>query len=303
MTRPNLMDKKIGVLYGGESSERQVSLESGKLTLEALSAFKAVGIDVPTKELANELQKLKIDYCFIALHGGAGEDGTVQAILNTLQIPYSGSDVSACAVAMDKHLSKLVFKGAELPTAPSMTTDKEVSWEWVVSQLGKKVILKPTCEGSSVGMQIATDEKSFISAMRLAKEFGGKILIEQWLEGEELTVGIIGKEALPVVRFSTPSEFYDYHAKYERDDNSYFCPSGLSDEKEKEIQAISLKAFEALGCKGWGRVDLMTDKEGNIQLLEVNTQPGLTTHSFVPMAAGVAGMTFEQLILAIINES
>ncbi|MCY4044508.1 MAG: D-alanine--D-alanine ligase [Cellvibrionales bacterium] len=298
----NLMDRKIAVLYGGESSEREVSLVSGKKTLEALADFNAVGLDVPTKDLAAELVRQGIEYCFIALHGGAGEDGTVQAILNTQGIPFSGSDVTACALAMDKHLSKLIFKSAGLPTAPSLTLLGDVSWAEVSQALGDKVILKPTCEGSSVGMQIATDEKSFIHAMALAKEYGDKVLVEKWIDGEELTVGILGNDALPVVRFITPSEFYDYHAKYERDDNTYYCPSGLDEATEKQVQAISLDAFNALGCKGWGRVDLMMDHQGKIQLLEVNTQPGLTSHSFLPMAAKVAGMSFEQLIAAIINQ-
>ena len=298
-----LINGKLAVLYGGESAEREVSLESGQAIMSAMKKLGAdfIGIDCKTADLAERLKAESISYCFIALHGGDGENGVIQALLKELGVQYTGGDAGSSALAMDKSRSKQVFKQAGLPTAASLVIERMVSWSYVNQQLGPKVMLKPVSEGSSIGMSIADDEFTFEQGIKNAFEYTDKVLVERWIEGTDYTVGILNDRALPSVRLETDRAFYDYEAKYLSDETRFFCPSGLTEEEEQQIQAIALAAFKSLGCSGWGRVDLMIDTQGSPNLLEVNTQPGMTSHSLVPLAAKAAGLSFEALVLKIME--
>lgn len=297
-------NKKIAVLFGGQSAERSVSLNSGNAVLKALqtAGVNAVGVDVPTHDLAQALLEQKIEHCFIALHGGAGENGTVQALLNSLQIGFTGSDVLGCALAMDKQRTKLLWQGANISTAPFIMVDSDSSWQEVEKHLGEKVMIKPACEGSSIGMSVVESAEEFKQAVTTALEFDSNILAEKWLSGNEYTIALLGEKALPVVQTKTTHRFYDFQAKYESNDTQYLCPCDLDDGTTQKLQQQALAAFKILGCAGWGRIDVMADND-QFYFLEANTAPGMTEHSLVPMAAKEAGLSFEQLVLEVLQAS
>lgn len=297
-----MQQKRVVVLLGGKSAEREVSLNSGNAVLSALlrQGVDAVGLDTRDGDFIAELTSFKPDLVFIALHGVGGEDGTIQGLLETLNIPYTGSAILASALAMDKLKTKLVWRSLKLPTANFELLSNNSDFSEVLSRLLGKVIVKPVTEGSSIGMSIATTEEELRQAYIAASQFNCDVIAEQWNDGEEYTIAVVGDHALPVIKLQANAEFYDYEAKYKANDTKYLCPCGLSDDKEKELQALSLSAFRAVGCQGWGRVDVMTDGDGNWKLLEVNTSPGMTDHSLVPMAAKAMGVSFDELVLSIL---
>ncbi len=295
---------RVAVLMGGWSAEREISLQSGKAVLEALLAegVDAVGIDVD-RNIAARLAEGGFSRAFNILHGRGGEDGVIQGLLEVLDLPYTGSGVKASAIAMDKVMSKRLWSAQGLPTPAFMPLDADTEWSAVVEALGLPLIVKPACEGSSIGMSIVESEADLPAARRRASEQPGEAFAEQWIDGEEYTVTIIGDAALPAIRLETPHAFYDYAAKYQSDDTRYLCPCGLSAAEEQRLGELSLAAFRALGARGWGRVDLMRDKQGAFWLIELNTIPGMTTHSLAPKAARAAGMSFEQLVMRILSTS
>jgi D-alanine-D-alanine ligase len=293
---------RVGVLYGGTSSEREISLMSGEAIYAALKkvGINVVAIDVQT-DILLQLNQHNLDYVFIALHGPGGEDGTLQGALEYLQLPYTGSGVLASALAMDKQRCKQLWQGIGLPTCDFFILSEETDWHSVLASLGGKAMVKPACEGSSIGMSRVENVDQLKNAWQHAASFDSVVIAEPLLEGEEYTVAILANQALPSIRIRSEEVFYDYQAKYFSDETSYFCPSGLSEQRETEIRKLSLDAFNSLGCSGWGRVDLMVDSQGAFQLLEVNTVPGMTSHSLVPMAAIASGIEFDQLVMQILK--
>lgn len=293
---------KVAVLMGGLSAEREISLQSGAAVLAALQRqdVDAHGVDVG-RDIVSVLLEGQFDCAFIALHGRRGEDGVIQGVLETLNIPYTGSDVLGSALSMDKVRSKQVWRAAGLPTPAFVALSHDSDWSAVVDELGLPLAVKPAHEGSSLGTTRVERLQDLQAAWTNAAEFDAAVMAEPWVIGEEYTVAILGDEALPVIRLETPREFYDYQAKYKADDTSYHCPSGLDAEQESALQKLALQAFKVLGASGWGRIDLMLDEEDNPWLLENNTVPGLTDHSLVPMAAKAAGIVFDDLILRILS--
>lgn len=292
---------RVAVLFGGSSAERAVSLKSGAAVLAALQAagVDAYGIDAGA-QLAEQLLSERPDRVFIALHGRGGEDGSLQGLLESLRIPYTGSGVMASAIGMDKLRTKQIWQSLGLPTpAYAMLRDGEQCAE-IVERLGTPLIIKPLHEGSSIGMAKADSLQQLQDAWQGAQSYDSEALVEQWIQGAEFTVAVLDGQALPPIRLRTPHTFYDYEAKYQANDTQYLCPCGLPPEQEAQLKALSLRAFEAVGCKGWGRVDVMQDEQGNFYLLEVNTVPGMTDHSLVPMAAKATGLSFGDLVLAIL---
>jgi len=306
MPAVNYLSGRVAVLMGGTASEREISLQSGMAVLNSLQAsgIDAVGIDTAGDLLA-DLEKTHPVFAFIAVHGAGGEDGKLQAVLELLGIPYSGSGVMASALAMDKLRSKHIWKGLGLPTPPYKLLQDSMSredLEAALAQLGGRVFVKPIAEGSSFGMAIASSSTELHDAFRQASLFNQPVMAERLVSGPEYTVAILNKRCLPSIRIQASQEFYDFQAKYESDETRFFIPSGLDNDAENRLQTIALAAFEALGCVGWGRVDVMQDElSGDFYLLEVNTVPGLTDHSLVPMAANAAGLSFADLIGEIIN--
>ena len=303
------MTEKVAVLMGGTSAERDVSLMSGAAVLAGL---REMGIDahaVDTRDVSVlDLKQQGFAKAFIALHGRGGEDGTLQAVLEFLQLPYTGSGVMASAITMDKLRSKLLWQGRGLPSGKFVWLTRQQHEQGLdadttkaIKALGLPLFVKPSCEGSSVGISRVNHADALPAALEEAFRHDDDVLIEAFLSGAEYTVGIVGEQILPSIRIKTASEFYDYEAKYISDDTEYFCPSGLSVEQEAELQTLVWAAWRALGCSGWGRVDVMADGEGNFQLLEVNTSPGMTSHSLVPMAAKQAGYSFPQLVARILE--
>jgi D-alanine-D-alanine ligase len=296
-----LKEDVIAVLYGGNSAEREVSLNSGKAIADGLeeAGFNVVLIDTKETPLI-ELVTQKITRVFIALHGRGGEDGCLQGALETLGIAYTGSDVLGSALSMDKVRSKQIFKACNIPTAAFSVVSKNdfdnLNIEKQLEDLGGKVMVKPSHEGSSIGMAMADSPEELRNALIEAFSFDGDVLIEAWIDGPEYTVAILGDEALPAIHMETPRDFYDYEAKYQSTSTQYHCPCGLPEQEEDKIKALALQAFKATGASGWGRVDLMQDSQGNWQLLEVNTVPGMTKTSLVPKAAKVYGLTFSELV-------
>jgi D-alanine-D-alanine ligase len=299
----SLKNKNISVLYGGTSSEREISLKSGKAVIAALQALQAnvQAIDVHKDFVAKQLPTLTGEQVFIILHGGAGENGTIQAVLDLAGHPYTGSGMAASSIAMSKQRTKQIWQAMGLPTPGYELLSRDSRWSVLSNLLGNKMIIKPACEGSSIGMSIASDEASFVRARDLAFEYDRWVLAEQWVEGKEYTVAILAGEALPVIRLKTDKTFYDFEAKYQSSTTQYLCPCGLGSQDEKTLQQLALRAFQAVGCEGWGRVDVMRDIKGEFYLLEVNTVPGMTDHSLVPMAAKAAGMNFNQLVFSILQ--
>ncbi|MFQ3345675.1 MAG: D-alanine-D-alanine ligase [Porticoccaceae bacterium] len=295
---------RIGLLYGGLSSEREISLMTGEAVLAALKNLNVDVIAVDVQEnILQILPSYQLDRVFIALHGPGGEDGTLQGALEYLELPYTGSGVLASALAMDKLRCKQMWRGIGLPTTDFAVLDENSDWAVVLDSLGGKVMVKPTCEGSSIGMSRVETAQQLQEAWRRAADLSNVVIAEPLLEGEEYTVAILGDQALPSIRIEAKEVFYDYQAKYFSDETSYFCPSGLSVAREEELRDLSVAAFNSLGCRGWGRVDVMVDSAGSFQLLEVNTVPGMTSHSLVPMAASAAGLSFDELVLSILEES
>lgn len=302
------MAEKVAVLFGGTSAEREVSLNSGAAVLAGLreGGVDAHGID-PRDTDITRLKEMGFSKVFIALHGRGGEDGTLQGMLETIGLPYTGSGVMASAISMDKLRSKLMWQGAGLPVAPSvgLTRNKfklglKTHDIQRIDNLGLPVIVKPSREGSSVGMSKVDKREDLDQALALAFQHDDEVLIEKWLSGPEFTVAIVGNEILPSIRIQPAGIFYDYEAKYLSDETKYFCPSGLEAEREADLRSLVLKAWHILGCRGWGRIDAMQDSDGQFYLLEANTSPGMTSHSLVPMAAREAGMSFSQLVVRIL---
>jgi D-alanine-D-alanine ligase len=307
---------KVAVLLGGNSAEREVSLASGKAIFNALQDY---GIDVhafdPSQQHLCELVAQKFDRVFIALHGRGGEDGSIQGALEQLGVPYTGSGVTGSALSIDKVLSKLIWHARKLPTANYMVVSKDKfsvnDASGIIQHLGANLMVKPSLEGSSLGMAQANTEQSLISAIKTAFEYDQQVLIEAFITGPEYTVSILGEHALPSITMKSASGFYDYFAKYKASNTVYDCPSGLSDADEAYVRQLSLDAFNALQGKGWGRIDIMRDSAldsngkpcGTFYLLESNTVPGMTQTSLVPKAAKQAGLNFEQLVLHILAQT
>ncbi|HEX6004384.1 MAG TPA: D-alanine--D-alanine ligase [Burkholderiales bacterium] len=295
---------KVAVLMGGRSAEREISLKSGGMVLAAL---KSKGIDAhpfdPRDAGLEQLIAQKFDRVFIALHGRFGEDGTVQGALEYLGIPYTGSGVMASALAMDKWRTKLLWQAAGVPTPPYELLTAASDFVGVAARIGLPLMVKPAREGSSIGMSKVESVEKLAPAYALAAQYDDVILAEHYIQGIELTAAILGDEALPLIRLETPRVFYDYQAKYFADDTRYICPCGLPQPQEQRIQADALRAFRLIGCSGWGRVDVMLDPSGQPYLLEVNTIPGMTDHSLVPMAARARGIAFADLVVRILESA
>jgi D-alanine-D-alanine ligase len=295
---------KVMVLLGGRSAEREVSLKSGGRVLEALRSrgVDAHGFD-PRERGLPELIAGGFDRAFIALHGRFGEDGTIQGVLEWLGIPYTGSGVLASAIALDKLRTKLLWEAAGIPTPKWTRLTAESDFGAVVGSLGLPIMVKPAREGSSIGMSKVMRAEDLPPAYEQAAKHDEVIIAEQFIEGTELTAGVLDTLPLPLIRLETPRTFYDYEAKYLVDSTRYILPSGLPEEKEHALQQLALKAFAVPGCSGCGRVDLMLDRAGSPYFLEVNTSPGMTDHSLVPMAARAAGLSFEDLVLNILAKA
>jgi D-alanine-D-alanine ligase len=295
---------KVAVLMGGPSAERDVSLNSGNRVLAALraSGVDAHGIDADPTVL-KQLSEEQFDCAFIVLHGRWGEDGVIQGALEVLGIPYTGSGVLASALAMDKWRSKLILRQAGIPTADFELVKSINDLPAVAKRLGFPLFIKPSREGSSIGMAKVRNAEEMEQAWRNAREFDEDVLAEAWIDGPELTAAIVGDQVLPLIRIEAPSGFYDYEAKYVGDATRYHCPTGLGTETEQQVSQWAKQTFEILGCRGWGRVDFMLDRDNNPFVLEANTIPGMTDHSLVPMAAKSAGMEFEQLTLRILEQA
>ena len=293
---------KVAVLFGGKSAEREVSLKSGAAVLAALQRS---GVDAHAFDPAvQNLQALRdegYDRAFIALHGRFGEDGTVQGALELLGIPYTGSGVLASALGMDKWRTKLVWQAANLPIPAYTLLDEQSDWDAVARQLGLPLFVKPANEGSSVGISKVKAAGELQAAYREAVKHDKLVIVESFIGGGEYTVAILGEQVLPVIKIEPASEFYDYEAKYLRDDTRYLCPCGLDAAQEAEMQRLAKQAFALIGGQGWGRVDFLMDETGKPYLLEVNTSPGMTDHSLVPMAARQAGISFERLVLRVLE--
>lgn len=293
---------KVAVLMGGNSGEREVSLKSGAAVLAALqnSSVNATGIDV-NKDIFNTLITEKYDRAFIALHGCGGEDGAIQGGLEMIDLPYTGSGVMGSSICMNKLMTKHVWASANVPTPDYIYLDDVDDYQSVKSKLGTVFVVKPSLEGSSLGVHKITNEQEFDCAINDAKQFAGRLMVEQWVDGNEYTIGILDGEPLPVIKLQTPRDFYDFEAKYQSNDTQYILPCGLSEERESELQQLALTAFNTTGASGWGRVDVMMDQNHQPWFLEVNTVPGMTDHSLVPMAAAYRGISFDQLVLKILE--
>ncbi|UVB02254.1 D-alanine--D-alanine ligase [Acinetobacter lwoffii] len=295
---------KVAVLLGGKSAEREVSLDSGTAVLEALvrSGVNAEAFD-PRERSVTEL--VNYDRAFIVLHGRGGEDGQIQGALEWLNVPYTGTGVQGSAIGMDKVKTKQVWQGSELPTAPYRIVTKDSDANDIVNALGLPLIIKPVHEGSSIGMSKVEKIEDFAEAITKATEHDAVVMAEKWITGREYTIVVLNGQALPVIRLEPPQDvaFYDYEAKYQRNDVQYGIPCGLSEAEEQQLKALSLRAFQAVGASGWGRIDAMQDEQGNFWLLEVNTVPGMTSHSLVPKAAAAVGYSFDELCVAILEQT
>ena len=293
---------KVAVLLGGRSAEREISLKSGAAVLAALQTS---GVDAhafdPAVQNLQALREEGYDRAFIALHGRYGEDGTVQGALELMNMPYTGSGVLASALAMDKWRTKLVWQAAGLPIPGYELLTADSDFDAVTKRLGLPLFIKPANEGSSVGISKVKQAGDMRAAYQEAAKFDSLVLAEAFIGGGEYTVAILDEQALPVIKIEPANEFYDYEAKYLRNDTRYICPAGLSPHNEAEMQRLALRGFALIGGSGWGRVDFLMDESGKPYLLEVNTVPGMTDHSLVPMAARQAGINFEQLVVRILE--
>jgi len=321
-----LLPSNVAVIMGGNAAERDISLKSGSAVLDALQSqgINAFGLDL-ADDLTESLKTKKLDFVFIAVHGRGGEDGTLQGMLDTLSIPYTGSGVLGSALAMDKVRSKKLWMGAGIPTAKFISLDHEgdladkknqklatqVAYQVsshdeqsIFECLGEKLFVKPAREGSSFGLSVVEQLSELQPAIDKARQYDEQVLIEQFIDGPEYTVALLEGTELPSISVQTSRQFYDYQAKYESNDTRYLVPSGLSDEEEQQVQILAKQAFDALGCYGWGRVDLMREsKTGEFFVLEANTVPGMTQHSLVPKAAAAKGIDFAALVGGIVSQS
>lgn len=293
---------KVAVLYGGWAAERPVSLKSGAAVLKGLqeSGVNAHGIDVD-RNILNTLQAGKFDRVFNILHGAGGEDGVLQGALEILGLPYTGCGVMASAISMDKLMTKRVWAGAGLPTPAYCVLTADTDVAAVVAELGLPLMVKPATEGSSIGMSKVKATEDLAGAYQKAAGCSAVVIAEQWITGTEYTAGMVAGQSLPLIRLEVPGEFYDYEAKYVSDDTRYHCPCGLDAAEEQAMQQLARQAFDAVGGRGWGRVDLMRDGNGKAWLIEVNTNPGMTDHSLVPMGARAVGMDFNALVVRILE--
>lgn len=303
-----LKQEKIAVLLGGTSAEREVSLNSGTAVLNALrkQGYDAHPIDPKTFPVAT-LKEQGFDRVFNILHGRGGEDGTMQGLLEQIGIPYTGCGVMASALTMDKMRTKMLWKAFGLPVAEMEIVTVEnratLNPEVVVKKLGLPLMVKPSLEGSSVGLTKVKTREELESAVDFALKFDRTVLIEEWLAGDEFTVPVLDGEVLPSIKIVPEGEFYDYDAKYISDNTQYFCPAGLSDAREQELRRLVKQAYDVVGCRGWSRIDVMADAEGKFRLVEVNTNPGMTSHSLFPKSAETVGYSFEQLVEKILELS
>jgi len=295
---------RVAVLFGGRSAEREVSLKSGAAVLDALLAagVDAFGIDVGD-DFLQRLNAERIDRAFIVLHGRGGEDGSMQGLLECAGIPYTGSGILASALAMDKLRTKQVWQSLGLPTPRHAALASQDDCRAAAAELGFPLIVKPAHEGSSIGMAKVNDLDALVAAWQDASRYDAQVLVEQWVQGPEYTIAVLRGEVLPPIGLGTPHSFYDYDAKYLASDTQYRIPCGLDARKEEELKSLTARACEAVGTQGWARGDVMQDQQGAFWLLEVNTVPGMTDHSLVPMAARAAGLDFQQLVLAILADS
>jgi len=291
---------KVAVLMGGDSNERAVSLLSGEAVLHAL---KRLGINAeafdPSSRDINEIQSY--NRAFIALHGRGGEDGSMQAFLKSKNIAYTGSDSLSSAIGMDKLKTKLLWRSLNISTPDFLQVTEKTSYEEIMSAIGVPFFIKPSNEGSSIGIDKIKNEKQYQDAFLKTSKIDANVIVEKFVDGEEFTVAIVNDKTLPVIKIKPSNEFYDYQAKYIKDDTQYICPSGIEKQKEVSISQEALQAFKIIGCSSWGRVDFMMDKQGRHYFIEVNTSPGMTSHSLVPMAAKEVGINFDQLVLEILK--
>ena len=289
---------------GGSSAERKVSLASGCAVLESLrrQGVDAEAID-PADRWMTVLCRHRPDRVFIMLHGRGGEDGTIQGALDLLGVPYTGSGISGSVLAMDKMRCKWIWQGYGLPTPRFVELKQDSEYGRIAAEIGLPLVVKPANEGSSLGMTIVNTVDEMAAAWSDARSYDENVIAEQWINGREYTVAILGEQALPLVRIETPRRFYDYIAKYDADDTRYYCPSGLDHTREQSLQAMARSAFYAIGAQGWGRVDIICDVENRPWLIEVNTGPGMTDHSLVPKAAQAANISFDTLVWRILETS
>lgn len=294
---------RVAVLFGGTSAEREVSLESGQAVCAALTrkGIDVIAIDVQKNPVA-QLSQVAFDCAFIALHGPGGEDGSMQGLLKHMGKPFTGSDLSASALAMDKLRSKYVFSALGISTPQFCLLNGDSDWSQVLEQLGGEVMVKPAGEGSSIGMAKAKTAEALEQAYLAASQYDSCVFAERLIVGAEYTVGILAGKSLPAIKLETDNDFYDYNAKYIQNDTRYLCPCGLSEKDEQRLAELAQASFAALGCSGWGRVDFMADADGNFYVLEVNTVPGMTSHSLVPMAAKASGLGFDDLCMTILEQ-
>ena len=295
---------RVAVLMGGPSAEREISLISGRAVLAAL---RSRGIDAepfdPAERELFDLKREGFQRVFIALHGRFGEDGTVQGALEVMKIPYTGSGVMASALAMDKWRTKLVWDASGIPTPRFAMVKAATAWDRVIDLLGMPIIVKPAREGSTLGLTKVSSPADFTAAFALAARYDNLVIAEEFIAGQELTSSILGESALPLVRIEAPQGNYDYQNKYFTDDVKYHCPAGVRADLEDEIRKVTLKAFRVLGCRGWGRADVMLRPDGSYSFLEMNTSPGMTGHSLVPIAAHASGLAYPDLCVRILEDA
>jgi D-alanine-D-alanine ligase len=291
---------KVAVLMGGDSNERAVSLLSGDAVFHALKRLEidAEAFDPSSRDI-NEIQSY--NRVFIALHGRGGEDGSMQAFLKSKNIAYTGSDSLSSAIGIDKLKTKLLWRSLNISTPDFLEVTEKTSYAEIVSAIGVPFFIKPSNEGSSIGIDKIKNEKQYQDAFLKTSKIDANVIVEKFVDGEEFTVAIVNDKTLPVIKIKPSNEFYDYQAKYIKDDTQYICPSGIEKHKEVLISQEALKAFKVIGCSSWGRVDFMMDKQGQHYFIEVNTSPGMTSHSLVPMAAKEVGINFDQLVLEILK--
>ncbi|MEP0072131.1 MAG: D-alanine--D-alanine ligase [Marinomonas sp.] len=307
----SLKELVIAVVYGGRSAEREVSLQSGPLVVEGLKSkgYQVIGLDLygenENLDPVKQLQSIEFDLAFIALHGGEGEDGRVQALLEMLGKPYTGSSPLACGLAMDKVLTKRFWNGIGIPTPAYLSFVDQVDANVIEESMSYPMIVKPSREGSTIGINKAGNRAELDEALLKALEYDSDILVEEFVDGPEFTITIIDDVAYPAIglKASPGHTLYDYEAKYIAEDTQYLLPCGLSEDDENELQMLALDAYRSLGCSGWGRVDIMRDQAGVFWVLEVNTAPGMTTHSLVPMAANHVGIDYPSLVEKIVIDA
>ena len=299
----NLIDGgTVAVLLGGTSAERAISLESGNTVVHALEQAGANVLPIDPAVAGWMTQLNEVAFAFNLLHGPGGEDGTIQGLLDLMQLPYSGSGVLGSALSMDKIRTKVLWQGAGFPTPDFRVLEARCDWDAVIADLGT-VFVKPSLEGSSLGMAKASTGKELEAAYQQAVTYGAEVLAEQFIEGPEYTISILGDNTLPSIRIEVPGDFYDFEAKYRSDETQFFCPSGLDDSDEAALSQLASSAFHAVGCTIWGRVDVIRDQVGAWHLLEVNTVPGMTSHSLVPLSAKAAGLSLADLLSRIYTDS